>query len=164
MGLDVAGVRGRPFPGYPGHGAAEVITALASSASAGPTEELLCLAVPIALAARSGWHPWATFVLVLTIRLAFHLYYGWTALFVLLWIPATWLLYRAAQTVWPLIVAHSVYDMAITVLNHTSGRLHILTEGLRQASAYLGVALAAVTLDRYRRIRRPQAPAPVAYR
>lgn len=44
------------------------------------------------------------------LRLSIHTYYGWGSLFVLLWIPAGYALYRAAGSIWPLIVAHAVYD------------------------------------------------------
>ncbi len=48
--------------------------------------------------------------LVIALRLVIHIYYGWGSLFVLLWIPARYALYRASGSIWPLIVAHAVYD------------------------------------------------------
>ena len=83
---------------------------LFGSVGAGIGEELLLFAVPIALARRSGWSTSATVAVVTVLRLAIHTYYSWGSLFVLLWIPAGYALYRAAGSIWPLIVGHAVYD------------------------------------------------------
>ena len=83
---------------------------LFGSVAAGIGEEVLLFAVPIALARRAGWSTTATIAFVTVLRLSIHTYYGWGSLFVLLWIPAGYALYRAAGSIWPLIVAHAVYD------------------------------------------------------
>lgn len=83
---------------------------LFGSVGAGVGEEMLLFAVPIALARRCGWSTPATITLVTALRLAIHTYYSWGSLFVLLWIPAGYALYRAAGSIWPLIMGHTVYD------------------------------------------------------
>jgi hypothetical protein len=157
-GLVVAGVAGREYPGSLSHASTDFVINMAQFASAGPKEELLCVAVPFALANARRWPAWATLLLMLIVRLAFHLYYGWTSTFVLLWVPATYVLYRAARSIWPLVIAHSLYDLAIGVLARYHGRSHELLAGIRQFAVYLGIALIAVSIDRYR--RRPRHPAP----
>ena len=106
------GVAARSYPGAAdaAHDPALAVALLFSSLSAGIGEEVLLFAVPIALARRSGWSPPLALALVVVLRWTIHAYYGWGSLFVLLWIPACYALYRAAGSIWPLIAAHALYD------------------------------------------------------
>ena len=139
--------------GYPGAGDAANNAALAgallfSSAAAGVGEEILLFAVPIALARRSGWSPLAALTLVTALRWTIHAYYGWGSLFVLLWIPAGYLLYRAAGSIWPLIAAHALFDALLFSSDAWPSHTDIFTAaGLTLAVA--GAAVVTISSSRY---------------
>ena len=110
------------------------------SIGAGIGEELLLLAIPYALAVRAGWKPWAIIVLLTGLRLSIHLYYGAGALFVVLWIPAAYLLYRAIRSIFPLICGHIVYDLLATT-EERSPAVHTPALALLVGLGVLGSAL-----------------------
>lgn len=82
------------------------------AASAGLVEELVLLALPLALARRCGWSTATTLAVLVVMRLGIHLYLGWYALFVIPWLFGAVLLWRRCPSVWPFIVGHGVYDVA----------------------------------------------------
>lgn len=118
------------------------------SISAGIGEELLLLAIPFALATRAGWKPWAVIVLLTGLRLSIHLYYGAGSVFVVLWIPAAYLLYRATGSIAPLMLGHIVYDLLATTVQR-SPALHTPALVLLAGLAVLGSALLAGSASRY---------------
>jgi len=118
------------------------------SISAGIGEELLLLAIPFALATRAGWKPWAVIVLLTGLRLSIHLYYGAGSVFVVLWIPAAYLLYRATGSILPLILGHIVYDLLATTVQR-SPALHTPALALLAGLAVTGAALLAGSAARY---------------
>ncbi len=83
-------------------------------------------------------------------------YYGWTSLFVLVWIPAGYALYRAAGTIWPLVAGHALYDL-LQVGQNTWPTLEALSY-LSTAIAMTGAAVVYLGNTRYwrHRSRRPQ--------
>ena len=119
--------RGGPR-GYPGMATPDArllagdITSL--TFSGGIWEELTLLAIPAALftalvplkkMGRTGRYVrWSALVVaLLAARWALHLYYGTpSSLYVLVWAPAAVALFLASGTIWPLILAHSLYDAA----------------------------------------------------
>jgi len=125
---------------------------LFGSVAAGLGEEILLFAVPIALARRSRWPPAAVLALVIALRLAIHTYYGWGSLFVLLWIPAGYALYRAAGSIWPLIVAHTVYDWIQFSIDAWPAVKDLLVL-VNLSTALLGAIVALVGYNRYWRDR-----------
>lgn len=88
---------------------------LASSAAAGPREEIFLLAVPFLLlrSARCRW--WSILIALATIRMSFHIYYGWAVLGMLVWAAGAVMLYRLTQRVIPMIIAHSMIDLASSI-------------------------------------------------
>jgi hypothetical protein len=94
-----------------------VVTSFAAAA-AGFTEETVLVALVAAVVehyfdARGGRSRWAlpTMIAVLvSLRWLVHLYYLWGGVFVLLWAPAVYLLYRWVGSVWPLVLGHCFYD------------------------------------------------------
>ena len=123
------------------------------SISAGIGEELLLLAIPFALATRAGWKPWAVIALLTGLRLSIHLYYGAGSVFVMLWIPAAYLLYRATGSILPLMLGHIVYDLLATTAQR-SPALHTPALILLAGLAVLGSALLAGSAARYLTTRR----------
>ena len=142
---------------YPGAGQAADSPELAraflfGSVSAGIGEELLLFAIPIALARRSKWPPAAILTLLIALRLAIHTYYGWGSLFVLLWIPAGYALYRAAGSIWPFVIAHALYD-GIQFSIDSWPAAHDILVSINLAAALLGAVVALVGYNRYWRDR-----------
>jgi len=117
------GPRGYPGMGTPG---ARLLAGDITSVTfgGGIWEELTLLAIPVALftalvplekMGRTGRYvSWSALVVaLLAARWALHLYYGTPAsLYVLVWAPAAAALFLVSGTIWPLILAHSLYDAA----------------------------------------------------
>ena len=92
--------------------------------SGGIWEELTLLAIPVALftalvplekmGRTRRYINWSALVVaLLAARWALHLYYGTpSSLYVLVWAPAAVALFLVSGTIWPLILAHSLYDAA----------------------------------------------------
>jgi len=106
-------------PGFPSadHPSTEYIAAsVASSAAAGPREEIFLLALPVLLL-RCAHRGWTEIVVVLAVlRISFHIYYGIAVIGLLPWAVTAVFLFRYTQSVWPLIAAHSLWDLAASAL------------------------------------------------
>lgn len=125
------------------------------SIAAGIGEELLLLAIPFALATRAGWKPWMVVVLLTGLRLSIHLYYGAGSTFVVLWVPAAYLLYRATRSIGPLILGHVVYDLLATTVQRWLA-MHIPALVLLVALVVSGSALLSGSATRYLTSSRPK--------
>ncbi|MGI3784139.1 MAG: CPBP family intramembrane glutamic endopeptidase [Janthinobacterium lividum] len=88
---------------------------LVYSLLAGVGEEVLIVAVPVAVMTVLRW-PWAVQILVLVVlRTPFHLYYGYTAIVLaVIWSVLYWLLYSRYRWIWPLVAAHTLYDCVVS--------------------------------------------------
>lgn len=115
----------RDFPGPPMPSGHFPYEALASGLAAGWCEELAVLAIPMGVAIARGWGAPRIIALLVALRLAFHLYYGWSAGFVLLWIPAAYVLYKWVGSIWPFIAAHSAFDCIIYLENYRPSVSHL---------------------------------------
>lgn len=78
---------------------------------AGPAEELIMTALVVVLMRKLniGWTP--IILVAIALRIPFHLYYGWAALALSLWVIATILLYRRTNRILPIILAHSAKNL-----------------------------------------------------
>lgn len=78
---------------------------------AGPTEELVMLALVVVLLRKInlGWI-WITLVAI-ALRIPFHLYYGWASLALTLWVIGIILLYRRTNRILPIILAHCAKNL-----------------------------------------------------
>lgn len=90
-------------------------------------------------------------------RLSIHLYYGASSVFVVLWIAAAYLLYRATGSIAPLMLGHIVYDLLATTVQR-SPVLHTPALVLLAGLAVLGSALLAGSAARWSAIRRRAIP------
>lgn len=104
-----------------GGGLAGYLFAGTAATAASVTEELTMVALATAVVGylcRGTTRRWtvpATLMLLIALRLLVHLYYLWGSLFVLLWVPGAYLVYRWARSIWPLVIGHCVYDwLALT--------------------------------------------------
>lgn len=89
---------------------------------AGVAEEFIVLALPVVLlraaapnALRGRWLALTLGVLV-SLRMAFHLYYGWWALTLLPWAVVASAAYLRWGRVWPLVFQHTAYNMALAAI------------------------------------------------
>lgn len=106
-------------PAFPSvdHPSTEYIAAsVASSAAAGFREEVFLLGLPV-LVLRCARRGWTEIVVVLAVlRISFHIYYGAAVIGLLPWAVAAVFLFRYTQSVWPLIAAHSLWDLAASAI------------------------------------------------
>ncbi|AHI00126.1 hypothetical protein GCM10010174_82390 [Kutzneria viridogrisea] len=101
------------FPQWAEQSESQPLWDLAASLHGGIVEELLLLALPVAISARLGWPLWAQLLLVFALRVPFHLYYGPAALLLcLVWMTGVLFVYRKIWLVWPAVVAHLVFNLA----------------------------------------------------
>lgn len=83
-----------------------------SLAAAGFCEEIFLLALPVLLL-RSARRGWGEIVLVLAVvRISFHIYYGLPVVGLIPWAVLAVLFFRYTQSVWPLVLAHSLLNLA----------------------------------------------------
>lgn len=107
-----------------------LVGAVASSFSAGIAEEILVLAAPLVLFERSGFTRWrigripAGWLLVglvlVTARLAFHLYRGWATVQFLPWAIAAVLAFYWTRALIAMITAHIAWDLMVLLLPKTA--------------------------------------------
>ncbi|NQE92969.1 type II CAAX prenyl endopeptidase Rce1 family protein [Nocardia terpenica] len=84
------------------------------SVRAGWVEETVLLALPMAIASRLRWPWWAQLIVLVVLRLPFHLYYGPGALAaVLAWVALLRFAYARTVLVWPFMAAHILYDLNV---------------------------------------------------
>lgn len=96
----------------PGDTADAAVFSVLSAVNAGITEEILLLAIPIAVMTRLKWHAGVQLLVLIALRLAIHLYYGPQAIVLcVVWVLGVWLVYRRVRAVWPFILAHITYDL-----------------------------------------------------
>ena len=121
---------------------------LIHAASAGPTEEIVCLALPVAVARLYAWPPAVTVGVLLALRAPFHLYYGWGFLMVVGWVPLAWWVYTTTGNIWPMILAHSAYDVVL-VLGELTGN-NAVAAAVTATATLAGLAAATATYLRRR--------------
>jgi hypothetical protein len=99
-------------------GTGSFVVTSAAAGAAGFTEEITLVALAAAVVEqafdardrRSRWAVPATIATLVALRWLVHLYYLWGSVFVLLWAPGVYLLYRWTGSVWPLVLGHWLYD------------------------------------------------------
>ncbi|MGN6090691.1 MAG: CPBP family glutamic-type intramembrane protease, partial [Actinomycetales bacterium] len=158
----MSAVDSRGYPGQDG-GPWLVLPMFTSSLMAGPTEELVCLALLVS-ALRLARQPWLRILaLGLVLRLAFHIYYGWPAVFLAVWALSVLLCYAATRRVIGLIVAHSLIDITVTIsqLDERTSNVVLGFELLLLVAAVIAVGLrmSAYRADELRVALHPVMPA-----
>jgi membrane protease YdiL (CAAX protease family) len=96
--------------------AAYVLAAIAISITAGVAEETVYRGYAITRMEQAGW-PRAALFVPLLVWAGEHLYEGVFAIFIVgsVGVPLVWLFWWK-RTVWPLMIAHALYDVAIFLL------------------------------------------------
>lgn len=119
------------------------LSELASSFAAGPIEELLLVVILVWLLRAAGYSWTVVCVAAVTLRVLFHLYYGWPALGLALWPLMVIYLYKNSGAIIGIIIAHSAFDLF--------GTLGMMAEqgglsGLSSVLLYLKIAPAMIGL------------------
>ncbi|MDP9240738.1 MAG: CPBP family intramembrane metalloprotease [Actinomycetota bacterium] len=118
--------------------------------SAGFAEEIVVLGFAYRMLERAGLSDRAILVILVALRMSYHVYYGVGALILLPWAFLSVVYYRRYRRLWPLIIGHTLWDIfAILTATSTAAQLFgLLFAGL------LVVAGAVVAIIRWRRVRR----------
>lgn len=104
--------QGYPHPDIEGWPA--LLLYAASGGMAGPTEELVLLALVVTALRRAGYSWRVVCIVAVIVRVPFHLYYGWGAIFLAVWAVLMVVLYRRVGTTVPIAAAHAMWDITGT--------------------------------------------------
>jgi hypothetical protein len=127
---------------YPfAHGTWAALPSVLLALGAGPTEELALLALPVVLL-REGREPvWRMALVLVVVRLSFHIYYGIGALGLAVWAVVILALFLKTGRALPLLVAHSLFDVVLTI-----GHFFPSTDALLGLAILLAIGLGLVRL------------------
>jgi hypothetical protein len=121
---------------------------------AGPLEEVVVLAVPVLLL-RSARQPlWRIALLLLALRLSYHVYYGWPSVGIVVWGVVALTVYWRTGRVLPVVIAHSGWDVFLAALRVLPAAL----VGVAEVGVLL--VLAGLGLVALLRRLRPREPGP----
>jgi hypothetical protein len=149
--LDWCGVRGSGAGSGIRAGSGVLCVEAVHAAIAGLVEEPVLLALPIALGRRARW-PWqVTLVVMIAMRIAFHLYYGWDCLFVVPWMIGALVLYRWCPLLWPFVVGHGLFDVLQTLQTYGGHATAVTAQYLLAAATVAATAVALHVVVRCRR-------------
>ena len=108
---------------------------------AGPTEELALLALPVVLLRQAREPVWRGALVLVSVRLSFHIYYGIGVLGLSVWAVVVLALFLRTGRALPLIVAHSLFDVVLTIGHFFPG-----TDALLGLAILLAIGLGLVRL------------------
>jgi hypothetical protein len=117
---------------------------------AGPVEELSVLAVPVLLLRAARQRLWRIAVLLLALRLSYHVYYGWPSVAIVVWGAVALAVYWRTGRLLPVVIAHSGWDLSMTALSVVPATVAAVAE-VGVCFSVAGLGLAALL----RRLRRP---------
>jgi hypothetical protein len=89
------------------------ILTIAEAAMAGPSEELALMALVVVALHATGYNRWVIVVVAILVRIPFHLYYGWSAIALFVWVVLTILLYWRTGAIVGIVLAHTVWDVLL---------------------------------------------------
>jgi hypothetical protein len=94
-----------------------LIVEIPHAIEAGIVEELVVVALLVTALEQARTKVWIIYLVGLTLRLSYHIYYGPGVIVFLLWAAAAIWLFRRTRRITPLIVAHIVYDSLGSLLH-----------------------------------------------
>jgi hypothetical protein len=71
--------------------------------------------MPLVFLRRAGWSWRRVVIVALLMRLAYHVYYGWPAAGLMVWALLMFFIYLRTRAIIGIIVAHSYWDVTITI-------------------------------------------------
>lgn len=135
--LHIHGFLAAPGSGAPIPSAPLMATQLAIAVTAGIVEEIVVLGYLVRRLEQRGYSATTIVLIAVGVRVAYHLYYGWDVLPIVLWAFASVVVYLRIRRLLPFIVCHVMWDIAVP--------LRALYPGFYSAVAEV-VFLAAVVL------------------
>lgn len=87
------------------------LVGIPASICAGLLEEIVVLGFAFRMLERLGLSDRAILIILVTLRISFHLYYGLTAIVLLPWAFVSVIFYRRYRRLWPLIIGHAAWDI-----------------------------------------------------
>jgi hypothetical protein len=97
------------------HSAAAAWPSVVNSLLAGPAEEVVVLVLPLVFLRAARWPWWQVISAALVLRIAYHVYYGAPAAGLLVWAFAVIFVYLRSHAIIGMILAHSLWDVSITI-------------------------------------------------
>ncbi|PPK93204.1 CAAX prenyl protease-like protein [Kineococcus xinjiangensis] len=118
----VDGLLGVPPYGSDGYEpvAPEIADGLVASALAGPTEEVVLLAVTVSVLRRAGFSWCAVVLFAVALRLSFHLYYGVGTAALVIWAAGMVVVYARTGRILGVVVSHALWNVTRDV-DHLTG-------------------------------------------
>lgn len=123
--------------------------AIPTAISAGLVEEIVVLGFAYRMLERAGLSDRAILVLLVILRMSYHVYYGVGALVLLPWAFLSVIYYRRYRRLWPLIIGHALWDI-YAIVSSTSAVAQVVGLGM---TALLVAAAAVVATVRWLRVR-----------
>lgn len=108
----LVGIPFQPFPSQHVDGILANVLWGITLAMAGPTEEAVLLGLVVTALRRSGYSWTVVGIVAVLVRIPFHLYYGWGAILLAVWALLFVALYRRTGTIVPMVIAHTVFNIA----------------------------------------------------
>lgn len=95
-----------------GHSLWMVPVGIVVALCAGFGEEVLITGMVVTALEQAGFgrRAWVIYLVAIALRIPFHLYYGWASLAVICFTVVNIWVYRRWRLLWPLVLAHAVYD------------------------------------------------------
>jgi hypothetical protein len=106
---------------YGGVDAWNLLYELPHAINAGIIEELVVVALFVTALEQARTPVWVIYVVGITIRLSYHIYYGPGVITFVLWAAAAIWLFRRTRRITPLIVAHVLYDSSGVFFREVTG-------------------------------------------
>lgn len=96
-----------------------IIVGVAAAVCAGIVEEIVVLGYLVRRLEQRGWSTPVVVIVAVAVRVSYHLYYGAGVLPIILWATASVLLYLKIRRLLPFIICHVVWDVGVTVGQHS---------------------------------------------
>lgn len=126
------------------------ITGIPAAICAGLLEEIVVLGFAYRVLERLGLSDRAIVIILVSLRMSFHLYYGLTAIVLMPWAFVSVIFYRRYRRLWPLIIGHAAWDI-YAILSSASDIAELIGLVVMVLLTIIAIVVATV---RWRRARR----------
>jgi membrane protease YdiL (CAAX protease family) len=122
-----------------------IVVALA----AGLGEEVLITGMVVTTLEQAGFgrRAWVIYLVAIALRVPFHLYYGWASLGVICFTVVNVWVYRRWRLLWPVVLAHTVYDAVEFIGSLSPGLGGLALLGIGLATFVMVIVIACVELS-----------------
>lgn len=132
-----------------GHSLWMVPVGIVVALSAGFGEEVLITGMVVTALEQAGFgkRAWVIYLVAIALRVPFHLYYGWASLAVICFTVVNVWVYRRWRLLWPIVLAHAVYDALEFAGSLTPGLAGIGLLGLGLVTFVMVIVIACIELS-----------------